>query len=140
MAIEVAENLAAKLIGAEKPWRAGPAALSEEVQKPVHERSVTRHGPPDCVAGPHDRTHEAAGEDDVGHAHIMPRYRLAVATGFPRWSGMVVKLTELGKQAAETVGDALVSVDFALPSPFSGIVCQLPVQAEARRVPTAARR
>jgi hypothetical protein len=30
----------------------------------------------------------------------MPRYFLAVATGFPRWSGMVarlVRLAELGK-------------------------------------------
>jgi hypothetical protein len=38
----------------------------------------------------------------------------------------LVKLAEFGKQVADTVGDALVSVDFALLSPFSGIVCQLP--------------
>src|SRR5260370_28387281 len=45
--------------------------------------------------------------------------------------GCVAGLCELGEQAAEAAGDALVTVDLAVPASLPGIVGQLPLDAEA---------
>jgi hypothetical protein len=61
--------------------------------------------------------------------------RSVVPAAVPLISGSsfrrTARLPELGEQAADTVSDPLVAVDFAGPAAFSGVFGELALEAEA---------